>query len=195
MILWWASLNGPTAMPGNYKVLLTVNGETQQQDFRILMSPVSEGSMEDIKAQFDFVKGLQEKVSEAHQAITDIRGLKAQIKSYTEKLSDMDIKEYAKKMDSLATTVENNLYQTKNRSGQDPLNFPIKLTNKLAHLNSLLNMGVNDFAPTQSMIEVRDELSKRIDNELEQWKKVKEDMVSQLNQMMREKKIEHIQLK
>lgn len=195
MILWWASMNGPVAMPGNYRVLLTVNGESQQQDFRILMSPVSEGSMEDIKAQFDFVKSLQEKVSEAHQAITDIRTLKPRIKSYTDKMSDADIKDYAKKMDSIATRVENNLYQTKNRSGQDPLNFPIRLTNKLAHLNSLLNMGVNDFAPTRSMIEVKDELSKRIDEELAQWQVVKGEMLTKLNQMIREKNIDHIQLK
>ena len=98
-------------------------------------------------------------------------------------------------MDSIATRVENNLYQTKNRSGQDPLNFPIRLTNKLAHLNSLLNMGVNDFAPTRSMIEVKDDLSKRIDEELAQWQVVKGEMLTKLNQMIRDKNIDHIQLK
>ncbi|MBK8819891.1 MAG: hypothetical protein IPN49_12695 [Saprospiraceae bacterium] len=52
----------------------------------------------------------------------------------------------------MANDIENQLYQTKNRSGQDALNFPIRLTNKLAHINALIDMEVNDFPPTASML-------------------------------------------
>jgi hypothetical protein len=31
--------------------------------------------------------------------------------------------------------VEDDIYQVKNQSGQDPLNFPIKINNRLANLN------------------------------------------------------------
>ncbi|MBK8516224.1 MAG: hypothetical protein IPL55_08010 [Saprospiraceae bacterium] len=95
--------------------------------------------------------------------------MKTQVKAYTDKISDKEIKDYASKMDSLSTDVEKNLYQTKNKSGQDPLNFPIKLTNKLAHLNSMMSIGVNDFPPTESMYQVRDELTGLIDSELKKW--------------------------
>ena len=59
------------------------------------------------------------------------------------------------------------LYQTQNKSGQDPLNFPIKLTNKLGHLNSLVGMG--DFPPTEQDIAVKDELTLKINLELEKF--------------------------
>ena len=41
MILWWASLNGPMALPGKYKVELTVNDTKETQGFNILRNPVS----------------------------------------------------------------------------------------------------------------------------------------------------------
>lgn len=195
MILWWGSLNGPTAKTGDYKVVLNINGKTQEQPFKIVQSPVSEGSLSDIDKQFDFIKSVNDKVSEAHQAIIDIRSMKVQVKSYTDKISDKDIKSYAEKMDSIASEVEKNLYQTKNKSGQDPLNFPIKLTNKLAHLNSLMNMGINDFPPTVSMYQVRDELTELIDSELKKWVEVKSIMLAELNKMIKQKALDVIILK
>jgi len=195
MILWWGSLNGPTAKTGDYKVVLNINGKTQEQPFKIVQSPVSEGSESDINKQFDFIKSVNDKVSEAHQAIIDIRSMKVQVKSYTDKISDKDIKSYAEKMDSIASEVEKNLYQTKNKSGQDPLNFPIRLTNKLAHLNSLMNMGINDFPPTTSMYQVRDELTGMIDSELKKWVDVKSIMLAELNKMIKQKALDVIILK
>lgn len=195
MILWWGSLNGPTAKTGDYKVVLNINGKTQEQPFKIVQSPVSEGSESDINKQFDFIKSVNDKVSEAHQAIIDIRSMKVQVKSYTDKISDKDIKSYAEKMDSIASEVEKNLYQTKNKSGQDPLNFPIRLTNKLAHLNSLMNMGINDFPPTTSMYQVRDELTGMIDSELKKWVEVKSIMLAELNKMIKQKALDVIILK
>jgi photosystem II stability/assembly factor-like uncharacterized protein len=195
MILWWGSLNGPTAKTGDYKVVLNINGKTQEQPFKIVQSPVSEGSVSDIDKQFDFIKSVNDKVSEAHQAIIDIRSMKLQVKSYTDKISDKDIKTYAEKMDSIASEVEKNLYQTKNKSGQDPLNFPIRLTNKLAHLNSLMNMGINDFPPTVSMYQVRDELTGMIDSELKKWVEVKSIMLAELNKMIKQKALDVIILK
>ncbi|MBK9257815.1 MAG: glycosyl hydrolase [Saprospiraceae bacterium] len=194
MILWWASLNGPVAVPGKYKVRLNRNGKTEDQEFEILQNPVSESSIDDIKAQFDFIKSVNTTTSAAHQAIIDIRALKAQIKDFTDKTDDKDLKDHASGMDSIMTKVENNLYQTKNKSGQDPLNYPIKLTNKLAHLNALIGMGTQDFKPTDSMIAVRNELTTLIDAELEIWNSVKTNMLPELNKMIKTKALDIIVL-
>jgi len=121
--------------------------------------------------------------------------MKSQVKDYTDKISDKELKDYAAKLDSIASEVEKNLYQTKNKSGQDPLNFPIRLTNKLAHLNSLMNMGINDFPPTSSMYQVRDELTALIDNELNRWYNVKKSMLPELNNMIKKKAFDIIILK
>jgi len=192
MILWWGSLNGPKAKPGEYTVTLTHNGDTQSQTFDIIQRPDSEGSLEDINAQFDFVKSINTKLDDAHQAIIDMRSLRKQMKAYTNRVEDEEIQDYANQVDSLMTKVEEALYQTKNRSGQDPLNFPIRLTNKLAHLNSLTQMGNNDFPPTKAALAVRDELNGLIDVELDQWKEIKTVMLPKLNQMIRDKVLDVI---
>ena len=75
--------------------------------------------------------------------------------------------EKAKKLSEDFSEIEKALYQTQNQSGQDPLNFPIKLTNKLAHLNSLVSM--DDFPPTQQDILVQDELTQQINLQLNKF--------------------------
>ena len=75
------------------------------------------------------------------------------------------------------------------------MNFPIRLTNKLAHLNSLMNMGINDFPPTVSMYQVRDELTGLIDSELKKWVEVKSIMLAELNKMIKQKALDVIILK
>ena len=195
MILWSGSMAGPKAVPGTYKVTLSRNGEEMSHNFGIKQVPNSESSLADIQAQFDFVTSVNDKVTEAHQAIIDMRSLKKQIKTYTSMIDDQEIKDYASKMDSIMNVVENELYQTKNRSRQDPLNFPIKLTNKLAHLNSLAQMRTSDFPPTQQAIAVRDEMVMKIDNQLDQFTLVKQIMVPKLNQMIKEKALDVIILK
>ncbi|NNE26731.1 MAG: glycosyl hydrolase, partial [Saprospiraceae bacterium] len=127
-----------------------------------------------------------------HQAIIDIRSLRTQMNGYTKRIEDEEIKAYASEVDSVMTKVEKELYQTKNRSGQDPLNFPIRLTNKLAHINSLTQMGTNDYPPTAAAIQVKDELIDLIDVELNDWQKVKMEMLPQLNDMIRAKALDVI---
>ncbi len=196
MILWWGSLAGPKVIPGDYEVALSKNNViVGRESFKVLRRPNSEGTIDDIKKQVAFIKEINDKIDQAHQAIIDIRSLRKQMQAYTEKIEDKDIKKYAQKIDSTMTTVEESLYQTKNRSGQDPLNFPIKLTNKLAHLNSLTQMGNNDFPPTDAAVAVKDELISMIDKELEVWNEVKTDMLPKINEMIRDKKLDVIILK
>ena len=91
---------------------------------------------------------------------------------------------------SRITLVEEKLYQTKNRSGQDPLNFPIRLNNKLAHLTSVASVG--NFKPTDQMYNVRDELIGLIDVELKMWNNIKENDLVKLNSTILENNIQLI---
>jgi photosystem II stability/assembly factor-like uncharacterized protein len=196
MVLWWSSLSGPVAPLGDYMVDIHKNGKSfGAHNFKVLKNPLSEGSEQDINSQFDFVKSIVDKVDKAHKAIIEIRDLKAQLSSYDSRINNKNVKSLIFRIDSLSSIIEKNLYQTQNRSGQDPLNFPIKLTNKLAHLNSLLSMGVNDFPPTAAMVEVRDELISAINNELASWYKVKNEMMEELNASIRSEKLDAIILK
>ncbi|MBW2937145.1 glycosyl hydrolase [Aureisphaera sp. CAU 1614] len=168
MILWWASTDAPKAVPGTYKVVLKVGEETLTQNFAILPDKNAETDIAGMQRQFDFITDINKTVDKAHKSIKKIRKINAQLEDFQKQYKDNDnVKDLVEKAKTLSedfSEIEKALYQTKNRSGQDPLNFPIKLTNKLAHLNSLVSM--DDFPPTQQDILVKNELTDKINEEL-----------------------------
>lgn len=194
MIMWWAGVGGPKAQPGTYEARLKVGDEEQVQTFEILPDPRSEATAEDMTAQFEFMKSVQDKVSEAHQAIIDLRDVKEQVNGFIERLPKGDnyaaLREQAKMITESLTEVEENLYQTKNSSRQDPLNFPIRLTNKLAHLNSLV--GIGDSRPTAQAYSVKEEISTLIDEELADYRRIMSQEIPKFNQLIRENQIDLI---
>ena len=118
MILWWASLSGPKALPGAYKVTLTKNSkQASEQTFSLIKDPRSNTTPEDLQAQFNFIIEIQEKLTEIHKTLKNITKVKAQIEQLKAAISD---KEKNKEIIELADTIvkeltkyENELYQTK----------------------------------------------------------------------------------
>ena len=196
MILWWASLSGPMALPGNYKVELVVNDVKQSQTFTIINNPVSEVTESEMKAQFDFINDINKKMTEIHKALKNVKKVKGQVgllkKSISDKLKHKELLDFADSLVKDMTKIEETLYQTKSKSGQDPLNFPIRLNNKLAHLNSLTRIG--NYAPTQQAIDFKNEITKEIDIELKKLYSLFDKNVKELNQKVKESTIDLIQL-
>ena len=197
IILWAGGLTGPTALPGKYKVRLTTGGTTQEQEFEILPDPRSDASREDLIAQFQFQIEVRDKISEAHQAIIDLREAKKQIQSFNDLYKDDDsMKEIIEKGKSISKSlseIEESLYQTKNRSNQDPLNYPIRLTDKLSGVGS--DAGVGQNRPTKQAYEVKKELTGKVDDQLTRYRKVMSEEVPDLNKMIKEKAVDLIKLK
>ncbi|MHB0754783.1 WD40/YVTN/BNR-like repeat-containing protein [Polaribacter sp. M15] len=196
MILWWASLSGPMALPGNYKVELAVNDVKKSQDFTIVKNPMSEASESDMKAQFDFINDINKKMTEIHKALKNVKKVRSQVgllkKSIKDKKKHKDLLDFADKLVKDMTVVEETLYQTKSKSGQDPLNYPIRLNNKLGHLNSLTRIG--NYAPTNQAIEFKNEITKEIDLELAKLYSLFDKGVKELNTKVKESNIDLIQL-
>lgn len=185
MILWWAGAGGPMAMPGEYVVTLSHGEVSQSQEFVVKADPRVTASEADMAAQFTFMKEVQDKASEAHQSIIDLRGVREQIKTFQSRLpedANPALKEAGKTIIDELTKVEEALYQTKNRSNQDPLNYPIRLTNKLAHLNSLT--GIGTYKPTAAAYAVKAEIEGQIDAELAKYQTVLADKVPAYNKMI-----------
>ncbi len=198
MILWSASLNGPRALPGIYKVKLTVNEKSTETDFEILNDPRTTSTDADVKAQFDFLQEVIGKVSETHVAVRKIRTAREQINRAIEPIKDQketmkDILDKAKSIQDNMKKIEEALYQTKNRSGQDPLNFPIRLNNKLAHLNSLA--GTGNSRPTDQMIAFKNEITAEIDGHLSALDKIFNEEIPAFNDLVKQKDIDAVVLK
>ena len=194
MILWWASLTGPRAIPGDYKVSLNVNGEALTQPFTILADPRAESTLADMKQQFNFIKEVNETMDNAHKSIKKIRTINGKLDAFMEQYKGddnvKDLVEKAKDLKEQFSEIEKALYQTKNRSGQDPLNFPIRLTNKLGHLNALVGMG--DFPPTEQDIAVKDELTAKIKVQLDAFDKLISDEIGAFNAAFNSKQLNYL---
>ncbi len=187
MILWSGSLGGPKALPGLYRAIANVNGEASEISFEILKNPLSGTNKEDLQKQFDFLLGVRDKLSEVHQTILDIRLMKKNLGDIQNMLKDEGDEELMKRIVNLKSSlleIENELYQTKNRSSQDPLNYPIKLGNKLAALNGVV--GTGEYAPTDQSYKVLEFLEKRIDIQLNRFNSIRINDISQLNKALGE---------
>jgi hypothetical protein len=137
-----------------------------------------------MQQQFDFITDINLTIDKAHTSIKNIRKIKTQLTSFQEQYKDDDrvkeLVEKAKKLSEDFSEIEKTLYQTQNKSGQDPLNFPIKLTNKLGHLNSLVGMG--DFPPTEQDIAVKNELTGQINSELDKFNALVSEEIKVFNE-------------
>jgi hypothetical protein len=173
-----------------------VNGKKMQQNFKILKNPVSEASVSDMKAQFDFINDINTKMTEIHKALKNVKKVRDQVSllqnSISDKIKHKELLDFADTLVEDMTTIEETLYQTKSKSGQDPLNFPIRLNNKLAHLNSLTRIG--NYAPTQQAIDFKNEVTIEIDVELAKLNSLFSKGVKELNQKVKNSTIDLIQL-
>ncbi len=193
MILWWGSLNGPKILPGTYKVNLSINDSSQEQEFEVLKDPRSETDEAGLQEQFDFICAINDKVSEAHLAIKEMRSIKDQMNGLLDMQKDTVLEKSFTQVIGKLDSLEKLLYQTKNQSRQDPLNFPIRLTNKLAHINSLVQIG--DYPPTESMITVKEELTAAIDEVLFEFSKVRATELPEINALIKDRVTDFIKVK
>jgi photosystem II stability/assembly factor-like uncharacterized protein len=166
MVLWSANVNeGPLAAPGEYKVRVTANGATQTQSFRITEDPRVTVSQADLQASFDLSKQVLDRVGQANQAVIDVRKLRDQINDRLKKSDAAEVHSAGDALKAKLTEVEEAVYQVRNRSGQDPLNFPIKLNNKIGHLLEVIE-GAQDAKPTDQTYAAFKELSAELEVQL-----------------------------
>jgi hypothetical protein len=165
LIMWAGSTRGPLAAPGRYTVKLTAHGVTKAQDFRIRRNEaVKTATDADLQAQFTLAREINDKVTVANEAVLRIRSVKDQIADRVAKTADATIKAAGQALAEKLTAIEGEIYQYRNRSSQDPLNFPIRLNNKLAALQGIVESGDNK--PTDQSYAVFKDLSARLDKQL-----------------------------
>jgi photosystem II stability/assembly factor-like uncharacterized protein len=141
MVLWGATTSGPAAPPGNYQVRLTVDGRSQTQPLLVKRHPLRSATDADLQEQFDVAMRIRDKVSEANEAVILIRNVKQQVKDRLATSKDSRLADAAGRLTANLSAVEEAIYQVKNQSSQDPLNFPIKINNRIASLLRAVNAG------------------------------------------------------
>jgi hypothetical protein len=153
-------------------VRLTVGDQPPQTaTFDLRQDPRTAATAADLKAQYDFVMSVHDKLSEVNEQVGRIMDVKKTLADVKKRAGDNKaVVAAANDLDKKLTSVEEALYQTKNHSPEDPLNFPIKLNDKLAGVGDSAAAGAN--APTAQQIAVRDELVAQINAELAKLKTI-----------------------
>ena len=169
LVLWNDYLDGPRAVPGVYTATLTAGETLQSVPVDVRQDPRSSATADELQQQFDFAWSVNRKLTETHEAITRLRKARGQVESVAARVEDKEpyaeIQLAAEALVEDLDRIEETLYQTKLEARQDPLNFPIRLNDKLAGV--MLGATIGDHPPTASSIEVRDELFAAVDRQLD----------------------------
>jgi hypothetical protein len=198
LIMWAGSVRGPMAPPGQYQVRLTAAGgpgapHTKTQSFSIVRSPRIAATDADLQAQFTLARQINARVGAANDTVIRIRSLKDQIADRSAKANDAKIKAAGEALAARLTDVEGQIYQYRNRSSQDPLNFPIRLNNKLAALQGIVEAGDN--RPTDQSHAVFKELSDRLDAQLARLEALIKTDLAAFNTQTKRKKLAPVVVK
>jgi phage-related tail protein len=186
--MWAGSTQGPRAVPGNYQVKLTVDGKTQAQTFAVKKDPRIATTDAEFAKQFDLLIKIRDKVSETHDSIVQIRDVRKQIEEIAGRSRDnRTISDAAKALNAKLTAVEEELYQTKNQSNQDPLNYPIRLNNKLAALTGVVSSA--DAPPTEQAYAVYEDLVAKINAQLQKLGEILRSDLPAFNKVVRDQNV------
>jgi photosystem II stability/assembly factor-like uncharacterized protein len=191
--LWGGSTEGPLALPGDYQVRLSVDGKSETKPFKIVPDPRLKVTADDLKKQFDLMQAILGKVTEVHDAVRQIRDVRAQMTTLNKRLRDEKnpnakaIADAGSALDKKMTVVEEALIQTRAKSGQDVLNYPIQLNNLLVALGGVVSSA--DAAPTRQDYEMYDELSKQADEQLAKWNEIVSTDLAAYNRLAQEKTV------
>lgn len=187
----WGGLTGPRAAPGAYKAKLKVGGDEQMVDFEVKPDPRSSATTSDYESQLRFLLEARDKLTETHRTIKTIRDVREQLTAITKRVAgradEKQIAAAAKAIDKEITAIEETLYQTKAKSSQDVLNFPIRLNNQLVSVAGAAAMGDN--RPTEQMVMVKAELTSKIDAELAKFSKVLASELPKFNALLDAKQV------
>lgn len=191
-MVFYSSPNiGPKAVPGNYKVRMSYNGQTSEQELTIVKDPRMPNSDSDYKTQFDFLIEVRNQVSIANSAITGIRSIKKDL-DYLKGKPELktDLKNMITDFESKLNVIENNIHMTKNQSRQDPLNYGIRINNRLAFLMADSQRG--DYPPTDQAKEFFIDVKKELDIEIKALEQLAGEYVSKINSQISDNKIKMI---
>ena len=195
-ILWHGNVPGPRAAPGNYFYKIKADKDSAEGSFIIKANPVYKLTQQDYEDQFDFLITVRDKFNDIQKAQKNIHDVRQQINAFVDKQGKdlpKEIKQQADTINKQMTVIEEALHQTKAKSGQDVLNYPIRLDDKISGLYDFAVSG--NTAPAKQVKDTYAELSAQADTQLNALKKILDEDLSKLNQMIREKSLPLIGIK
>jgi photosystem II stability/assembly factor-like uncharacterized protein len=182
---------GPLARPGTYQVRLAVDGNSQTQTFALLKDPRVTASQADFDAQFEFLIAVRDKLSALHDSVNKLRSIRQQVNEWVQRatgqLAAEAVTQAAGALQEKLTAIEGELIEVQFKGARDRLHLPAKLNAKLAELTSVV--AAADFAPPQQVYEVYQEITGRVNQQLQRLEEVIDQDVTGFEHLLRELQI------
>src|SRR5262249_19387049 len=190
-VLWGGGVRGPLVPPGAYQVRATIQGKAYTAPIEVKPDPRVKASPDVFAKQFDLRMKIHQQLTRAHRAVNQMRDVRKQIKDLSRRLGDdarnKALVDAGKDLDKKMTAVEEEIIQTKSKAPQDPLNFPIKLNDKLAALGSSVESA--DAPPTKQAYEVFDSLTERLNAQLGKWNAIVTGDLARFNELAKNQSV------
>jgi photosystem II stability/assembly factor-like uncharacterized protein len=181
-------VEGPLALTGVYRLQLNVGDQSFSGELEIRLDPRVGVAQEDLRARFELLIAIRDRLSEAHRTINTIRDLRRQIDAWGSRTKGRDIhkavvqkgEEIKKKL----TLIEEALTQVKSKNQMDTMDYPMRINGKLASLAGTVASA--DSRPTQQSQQVFEELAANVERRMQQLREIVESDLAEFNKMMRE---------
>ncbi len=180
-------------MPAGYRARLSLGNWSETRPFAVLKDPRIQATQDDLQKQFELLMRIRDRLSAANASIERVRAVTDQIDAVTKRareLPDGTGGALARPADSLKaklTAVAEAIYQVRNKAPEDPLNFPIRVNNKLASLAGVV--GSADARPTDQSYQVFDQLAGELQGYLDRLKAILDADVPAFNRAVHDRDI------
>jgi hypothetical protein len=178
-------------LPGNYEVKLTVLDKTYTAPLQITTDPRLTTSVADLTKQFDLLMKIRDSLTATDETINHIHDVREQINVVNKHVGSGDqgkpVVDAGKALNKKMTEVEDALIQSKAKSSQDVLNYPVRLNNHFAALGGVV--GSAETAPTQQSYEVYDDLTKQLNEQLAKWREIVGSDIPAYNNLVKQQDV------
>ena len=185
MVLWSGFARPIPAPPGAYTVRMTVDGYKDSKPFRLTRDPRITASQRDLEEQYAFAVTISERTNEANGAVMRIRGTKDKIDKAAG--TDSALLLAAGPLKEKLTAIEGEIHQYRSKSGEDPLNYPVKLNDQLAGLMDAVLSG--SMRPPKQTREIYAKLSRSLQIQLDALKHLETNELESFNRSLKAKGI------
>ncbi len=180
-------IKGPHAVPGSYRVTLTIGEEEHSQPLEIVKEAGVAASQADLQAQFDLLLSIRDKVSATHKVVNQMRDVRAQLKGWRERLAGLEsaagIIDAAKSLEEQVLEIEKELMIPETRAGwPDAMNHGDRLAAQLSNLSFNVNLG--DYKPTDYEHEAFAEIASDIDGVADKFSDIVDGNLAEFNTIL-----------
>ncbi len=185
--LQFERMSGPTVVPGEYQVALTVGENVQAQTFRLLKEANSTATVEESQQQFDLLMRIYKTYESATEAINTMRSIRAQLKSLAERLTkseeQTELADRAKSLCEAILGIEKQIFLPDLREGwPGRVNQGTDPIRRLSALPSVVGLG--EYPPADQSYAVYEKLSGIIQLQLDAFTALAEDDLRKFNESL-----------